>query len=272
MARPDVTPCVIELRGLDVERGGTEIVQGVDWTVRRGEHWAILGTNGSGKTSLLSVLMSYLSATRGSVSVLGHRHGTTDWRELRKQVGLVSSALPLMMPAGEPGLNVVYSGKDAMIGAWGEVDRAAVDRAEQILARVGCTHLESRRWGVLSQGERQRLLIGRALMAEPRLLILDEPCAGLDPAAREHFMAFVDQLARGDDAPTLLLVTHHVEEITSAFSHVLLLSHGRVLEQGPKELILTSEALSRTFGEPVTVREAGGRYSLSFQPGTGRIV
>jgi iron complex transport system ATP-binding protein len=177
-----------------------------------------------------------------------------------------------MIPPGEPGLNVVYSGKDAMIGAWGDVDRAAVERAERLLAQVDCTHLERRPWSVLSQGERQRLLIARALMAEPRLLILDEPCAGLDPPAREHFLRFVDALGRSPSAPTLVLVTHHVEEITGAFSHVLLLDQGRVLAQGPKQQVLKSEVLSRAFGDSVTVRQVAERYMLSFQPDAGRIV
>lgn len=263
---------ILEVRDLTMVREGTVILDDIDWTVAHGQHWAILGANGSGKTSLLSVLMSYLSATRGSVKVLGHEYGTTDWRELRKAIGLVSSALPQMMPPGEPGLNVVYSGKEAMIGAWGEVDRAAVDRAEYLLAQVDCTYLERRPWAVLSQGERQRLLIARALMADPRLLILDEPCAGLDPPAREHFLRFVDALGQGSNAPTLILVTHHVEEIVSTFSHVLLLSKGRVLGQGTKQTVLTSEILSGAFGESVTVRRVDERYSLSFQRDPGRVV
>lgn len=263
---------ILEIRDLTVVRETTTILSDVNWKVSSGEHWAILGSNGSGKTSLLNVLMSYLSATRGSLAVLGQEYGTTDWRDLRKEIGLVSSALPQMMPAGEPGLNVVYSGKDAMIGAWGAVDRAAVDRAEQLLAQVDCTRLERRPWAVLSQGERQRLLIARALMADPKLLILDEPCAGLDPPAREHFLRFVDALGQTSKAPTLVLVTHHVEEIVGVFSHVLLLAKGRVLAQGPKSHILTSETLSSAFGESVTVREAEGRYSLSFQQSPGRVV
>jgi iron complex transport system ATP-binding protein len=263
---------VIQVRNLTLLREATTILSDVDWTVSPGEHWAILGRNGSGKTSLLNVLMSYLSATRGSVRVLGHEYGTTDWRELRKEIGIVSSAVPQMMPAGEPGLNVVYSGKDAMIGAWGAIDRVAVDRAEQLLAQVDCSHLERRPWSVLSQGERQRLMIARALMANPKLLILDEPCAGLDPPAREHFLRFIDALGRGANAPTLILVTHHVEEISNVFTHVLLLANGCVLASGTKQKVLTSETLSQAFGEPVTVREAEGRYSLSFQQSPGRVV
>lgn len=263
---------IIELRGVAVEREGTTILSDLDWKVAPGQHWVILGRNGSGKTSLLSVLMSYLSATRGGVSVLGQEYGTTDWRELRKEVGLVSSALPPMMPSGEPGLNVVYSGKDAMIGTWGDVDRAQVARAEELLALVDCTRLEKRPWKVLSQGERQRLLIARALMANPKLLILDEPCAGLDPPAREHFIRFIDALGRRAEAPSLVLVTHHVEEIAGVFSHVLLLANGRILAQGTKSQVLTSETLSRAFDEPVTVRQVDDRYTLSFQETPGRVV
>ena len=201
--------------------------------MRPGEHWVILGANGSGKTSLLSALTGYLTPTTGEVEVLGERYGASDWRELRRKVGIVSSSVRQMMHDEEAALESVISGKFAMIEFWGKSTRA--DRAEalRILKMVECERLAARPWRVLSQGERQRVLIGRALMARPRLLILDEPCAGLDPVSREHFLQFIERLGRQRNSPALVLVTHHVEEIMPVFTHVLLLKGGQVLAQGP---------------------------------------
>lgn len=253
---------VIQVTGLTVERDAP-ILRGIDWRVERGEHWAILGANGSGKTSMLRALTGYLPPTTGTIRLLGETYGRADWRELRTRVGLVSSSIHQMMPDGESALNAVASGKFAMIGYWGEMtprDRAA---ALAILRRVEARPLAARPWMHLSQGERQRVLIGRALMARPRLLILDEPCAGLDPVAREHFLQFLERMARRRGAPTMLLVTHHAEEIMPAFSHVLVLKAGRVLGAGPRARMLTSRMLGDAFGAPVTVRRLGARYSLA---------
>jgi iron complex transport system ATP-binding protein len=257
---------VLRVHNLRVERDTTVILDNVSWRVNRGEHWAILGANGSGKTSLLSALTAYLTPTGGTIEVLGEQYGETDWRELRKRVGLVSSSIRQMMAEGESALETVVSGKYAMIDYWGEpstVDRKA---ATQILKSIECSHLAARPWRVLSQGERQRVLIGRALMAKPPLLILDEPCAGLDPVAREHFLQFLEKLGRRKAAPTLILVTHHVEEVMPVFSHVLLLKNGCVLTQGRKIDVLTSALLSRAFGAPVHLRSKNSRYATSITP------
>lgn len=259
---PVAPPSVVEVTGLTVERSGTTILDGVDWRVRQGQNWVILGANGSGKTSLLSALTGYLMPSGGEVSVLGERFGESDWRDLRKHIGLVSSSIGQKIPGEETALDTVVSGKDAMIELWGRVTRAERARARDWLEQVECAHLEKREWRALSQGERQRVLIARALMAEPALLILDEPCAGLDPVARETFLRFLRRLAVGKDAPTLVLVTHHVEEIVPAFSHVLLLKQGRVLAAGPKKRILTTSLLSKTFGSPLRMERKGGRYQL----------
>lgn len=254
---------VLNVHGLRIERGDTVILDDVSWRVNRGEHWAILGANGSGKTSLLSALTAYLSPTAGTIEVLGERYGETDWRELRKRIGLVSSSVRQMMAEDEPTLKTVVSGKYAMIDYWGEPSAADRKLALRLLKSVECSHIATRPWRVLSQGERQRVLIGRALMANPPLLILDEPCAGLDPVAREHFLQFLEKLGHRKSAPTLILVTHHVEEITPAFSHALLLKGGRTLMQGKKANVLTSELLSRVFGVPVRSRCEHGRYAMS---------
>lgn len=253
---------VVEVRDLRVERASTLILDSVDWQIQRGQNWAVLGANGSGKTSLLSALTGYLMPSAGDVRVLGEQFGESDWRELRKHIGLVSSSIGQKIPGEEHALDVVMSGKNAMIELWGPVSRSDRARARGWLERVEGAHLERRAWRALSQGERQRVLIARALMATPTLLILDEPCAGLDPVARETFLRFLRRLAGGEHAPTLVLVTHHVEEIGTAFSHVLLLKQGRVLASGPKKKILTSALLSQAFGTPLVLEKQKGRYQL----------
>ena len=263
---------VLEVSGLSVKRGDTEILRRISWRVERGQHWAILGANGSGKTSLLSALTGYLTPTDGEIWLLGRRYGGADWRELRRQIGLVSSAVRQMMADDEPALETVVSGKYAMIDFWGRVTRADRARALRRLRQIECVHLAERPWRVLSQGERQRLLIGRALMAQPRVLILDEPCAGLDPAAREHFLQFLQRLGRRRTSPTLLLVTHHVEEIMPVFSHVLVLKAGRVLAAGEKSNALTSGLLSQAFAVRARLRQSDGRYALKVPPRRGVVV
>ena len=248
---------------LRVERSGTPILDGVNWRVERGQHWVILGANGSGKTSLLSALTGYLTPTAGAISLLGRTYGRSDWRELRKQIGLVSSAVRQMMADDEPALETVASGKYAMIDFWGTLSRADENRALKILRQIECAHLAERLWRVLSQGERQRVLIGRALMARPRVLILDEPCAGLDPAAREHFLQFLQRLGHGKNAPALVLVTHHVEEIMPVFSHVLILKSGRTLAAGEKATTMNSRNFLLAFNARMKLQRTGKRYGLT---------
>jgi len=262
---------ILEVRDLQVRRGKTMILNRVSWRVERGQHWVILGANGSGKTSLLSALTGYLTPSSGEIAVLGRRYGATDWRELRKQIGLVSSAVRQMMSGSEPALQTIVSGKYAMIDYWGRVTRSDRARALRILKQIECEYLSERRWMFLSQGERQRVVIGRALMANPRVLILDEPCAGLDPVAREHFLQFLNRLGRRKNAPTLALVTHHVEEIMPIFSHALLLKAGTVLANGRKQTVLRSGLLTDAFQSSVDLRATNGRYSLAVAP-TAKVV
>jgi len=254
---------VLSVDGLHIERGGTVILNEVSWRVERGQHWVILGANGSGKTSLLSALTGYLMPTAGNVSLLGETYGRSDWRELRKKIGIVSSSVRQMMADEEPALESVASGKYAMIDFWGRLTRREKAEALALLRQVECEYLAQRIWRVLSQGERQRVLIGRALMARPRVLILDEPCAGLDPAAREHFLQFIQRLGRRRNSPTLILVTHHVEEIMPVFSHVLVLKAGQVLGAGKKTATLSTKILSQTFGAKVKLQLKAGRYAMN---------
>ncbi len=259
--KPNRRP-VLEITGLRIERDGTVILDDVHWRVEKGEHWVMIGANGSGKTTLLSALTGYMMPTEGRIDLLGQRYGESDWRELRKQIGLVSSSLRQMMADTEPAVESVIGGKYAMIDYWGRVTRSDRARALRILKQIECEYLANREWQFLSQGEKQRVLIGRALMANPRLLILDEPCAGLDPAAREHFLQFLQRLGNRRSAPTLVLVTHHVEEIVPAFSHVLMLKDGKVLASGRKRELMKSKLFSETFGSKVRLLRIGSRYRL----------
>ena len=257
---------VLEIRDLLVRRGGTMILNRVSWRVERGQHWVILGANGSGKTSLLSALTGYLTPSSGEIALLGRRYGETDWRELRKRIGLVSSSVRQMMSESEPALRTIVSGKYAMIDYWGRIKPSDRVGASRILKQIECEYLADRPWAFLSQGERQRVVIGRALMANPQVLILDEPCAGLDPVAREHFLQFLNRLGRRRKAPTLALVTHHVEEIMPVFSHALLLKAGAVLANGRKQTVLRSRLLTDAFESSVNLRATNGRYSLTVAP------
>ncbi len=262
---------VIDVNGLRVEREAV-ILSRIDWRVNRGENWAVLGANGSGKTSLLRALTGYLPPTAGTIRLLGETYGRIDWRDLRTRIGLVSSSVHQMMEDNETALKSVVSGRYAQIGYWGEMTPRDRRNAASILRRVEARELSDRPWGYLSQGERQRVLIGRALMASPRLMILDEPCAGLDPVAREHFLQFLSRLANTRGAPTMVLVTHHVEEIIALFSHVLILKSGRVLAAGPRARALTSATLSDAFDAPVLLTRTRSRYSLAVRPYAGVVI
>ena len=262
---------VLEVSNLTVRREEATILRGVNWRVARGEHWVVLGGNGSGKTTLLSALTGYFVPTGGEIDLLGQRFGQAHWPTLRQKIGLVSSSLRQMMADDEPALYTVITGKYAMIDLWGRPRAADCDEARKVLQRISCGHLAERPWAVLSQGERQRVLIGRALMAKPEVLLLDEPCAGLDPAARENFLNFIDKLGQRRNAPTLILVTHHVEEITSVYSHVLLLRDGRVMDGGRKARMMTSRLMAETFRSKVRLKKSDGWYRLEMQAKRDRL-
>lgn len=262
-------PSVIDISRLTVGTlTGAPILSELSWRVNRGENWVILGPNGSGKTTLLSALTGYLNDTSavmpaGHMRLLGQTYGDSDWRVLRKKVGIVGASVRNRIGDENTAIGVVASGKDALLFIWEDLTKAEIREARRLLKLTECAHLEDRAWAVLSQGERQRVLIARALMAKPKLLILDEPCAGLDPVARENFMGFVERLARTPDSPTLILVTHHVEEITPGFTHALCLRAGTVVASGETGAVLTTANLRKTFGPAVTLRKSAGRYTLS---------
>ena len=262
---------VIELSNLTIQRGETKILDEVSWRVNRGEHWVVLGGNGSGKTALLSALTGYFTPSKGEIDLLGERFGQVHLPTLRRKIGLVSSSVRQMMVDDEPTLNLVITGKYAMIDLWDKPKPSDCEEARKILRRIRCEHLADRPWGVLSQGERQRALIGRALMARPKVLLLDEPCAGLDPVARENFLQFIDELGHSRNAPTLVLVTHHVEEITPVYNHVLLLREGLVLACGCKSQIMTTCLMAETFGNDVKLKKNSGRFRLEIETKRDRV-
>ncbi len=260
-------PTILDVADLTIPRGNVTILDHLSWTVNHGEHWVILGPNGSGKTSLLAALAGYLTPTAGSIHVLGAEYGATDWRDLRRAIGLVSSSVRQLMHDEDSALEIVAGGARAEIGYWGRLSRKESAAAKAALRRSEAAQIAERPWAVLSQGERQRVLIARALIAKPRLLILDEPCAGLDPVAREQFLAFLERLARDRrrSAPAIVLVTHHVEEITPAFTHALLLRAGSITASGTLRASLTSSNLSKTFDAPLKLRRRAERFMLGSQ-------
>jgi iron complex transport system ATP-binding protein len=253
---------IISINNLCVVRGRAEILRGVSWTVKAKENWVILGANGSGKTTLLSCVTGYVTPTLGTIEVLGKQYGHSDWRELRKEVGLVSSSIRHWIEDHQTALDVVASGRNAELNLWhppvGRLRREALKN----LRKIEGSDFRDRAWVHLSQGERQRVLIGRAMMARYRILILDEPCAGLDPVARERFLEFVGRLAKQRKTPNLVFVTHHVEEILPCFNKALLLRSGEILSQGSITDVITPKTMSAAFGRSIGVRKINARYQL----------
>lgn len=266
MLTADAAPPLFRVAELRVDRGDTVILRDLSWTVRPGEHWVLLGPNGSGKSSLLAALAGYLTPTAGTVELLGRTYGRAHWGELRRRLGLVGAGIARLQDPDTTARATVLSGRDASLNPWRTAPAPDRRRAAGLLRRVGLTRAAERTWEQLSEGERQRAFIARALMAKPALLILDEPCAGLDPVAREALLDTIDGLARRPRGPALVLVTHHVEEIGPAFTHALLLRGGRTVAAGPIAGTLNTENLRRCFGPRVTLRRRGPRYGLDVAP------
>jgi iron complex transport system ATP-binding protein len=254
----------ISIRELRVIRGGIEILKGIRWNVAAKENWVILGANGSGKTTLLNCVTGYVTPSAGTIEVLGKQYGKADWRELRKEVGLVSSGIRHWIEDQQTALNVVASGRNAELNLWHAAEGKLLREARKSLRQVECAKIGDRPWAFLSQGERQRVLIGRALMARYRILILDEPCAGLDPVARERFLQFLGRLALSDKTPNLVFVTHHVEEILPCFDKAVILKGGEILSQGAIGNVITSRNMTKAFDSKIAVRKGKGRFMLRF--------
>lgn len=260
-SRSELSP-VLELTRLRVVGEGKVILAGVDWRIFPKQHWVLLGPNGSGKSSLLATLTGYRAPSSGKIKLWQEVYGQSDWRELRKQIGLVSPEIASMIQSAERVQSIVAGGAVGQINLWKTPSRSVLQQARLILRRLGMGALATRPWGYLSQGERQKVLLARALVANPPLLILDEPCAGLDPVAREELVQFMDDVIRLYPQSTLILVTHHVEEIGLGFTHGLFLRAGRVQIQGRLKDILNSRELTKLWQKKSVLRRRGQRWSL----------
>lgn len=259
---------IIDVSNVTWERGEETILKDVSWQAKKGENWCLLGLNGSGKTTLLNMLNGYIWPTKGAISVLGHRFGEYDLRELRKSIGWVSTSLQQRLHGNETALHIVLSGKFATIGVYDVLGEEDTLRAESLIEELGCGAFKHRTYDTLSQGERQRILIARALMNSPKLLILDEPCTGLDIFARETLLSMIDRIAAQENAPALIYVTHHVEEILPCFGKTLLLKSGEVYDCGETASLMSSEGMSAFFDVPVHIERRDGRHWLSVKGNT----
>ncbi|RYL90373.1 ABC transporter ATP-binding protein [Sporolactobacillus sp. THM7-4] len=256
---------IIDANHISWKREAKDVLTDITWKVRNNEHWCLVGLNGSGKTTLLKMINGYIWPTTGTLSVLGRTFGKVDLRELRKKIGWVSAALESRLHPDERPKDIVLSGKFASIGLYDEIQPEDEDQAEALLEKMNCTAFSNRAFGTLSQGEKQRVLIARSLMAEPELLILDEPCNGLDILARERLLSLVQDMTESDGAPTMIFVTHHVDEILPCFTHTLLLKDGSVYQSGLTSELMTPENMTAFYGGKVTIQRRGERLSMAIK-------
>ncbi|HKM74804.1 MAG TPA: ABC transporter ATP-binding protein [Candidatus Bathyarchaeia archaeon] len=252
---------IVVLRKVRIVLGGKKIIRTINWTIKKGQHWVLIGPNGSGKTTLLRLINGYLWPTSGTVNVLGKRFGKYDLRELRKSIGFASSIMTEKIPEELSVLETVLSGKFGSIGLHDRPTSKERKQAISLLRKVGCFRFAKKPYGTLSQGEKQRVIIARALMSSPKLLALDESCDGLDLDARENFLSFLDSVGRLRRGPSMIFTTHRVEEIPSSFTHALIIREGRAVASGPKRITLTSKNLSKAFMRNVSIVRRKGRYS-----------
>ena len=253
---------VLRMRGVGVRRETSMLLRNIDWTAHENERWVLIGPNGAGKTTLLQVAATLLFPTEGTVEVLGEKLGDVDVFDLRPRIGIASAALAEKVPPGEKVIDLVLTASYAILGRWKEeYESSDVTRAVELLDALGCAHLIRRRFATLSEGERKRVQIARALMPDPELLLLDEPAAGLDLGGREDLVRRLSTLARDSKAPMMVLVTHHVEEVPDGFTHAILLRRGSVLAAGPLAEVFTERNLSKSFGLPLTVERRGPRWT-----------
>ncbi|WP_232697292.1 ABC transporter ATP-binding protein [Brevibacillus daliensis] len=262
---------MITVKDVTWSRDQKPILSTVNWQVGEKEHTCILGLNGSGKSTLLKIITGYQYPTSGEVIVLGKRFGENDLRLLRKEIGLVSSALQEQLHDQANAEEIVVSGKHAALRMYGEITIEERERARELLEQFKIAHLGTRSYATLSQGEKQRVLLARALMPTPRLLILDEPTTGLDFIAREDFLKMIEELTEQENCPTLIYVTHHIEELLPCFEHVLLLKNGGVFAQGTRNELLSQKLLQSFFDVPIRLEESAGRVWLSAASTSGSV-
>nr|WP_066527380.1 ABC transporter ATP-binding protein [Corynebacterium bouchesdurhonense] len=252
---------LVDFRDVTFVRDGRTLVGPVTWQVELDERWVIVGPNGAGKTTLIRMASAQEFPTAGTAFVLGERIGRTDMRDLRASIGLTSSAVAQRVPDGEKVGDLVVSAGYAIMGRWREeYDEMDYAQALEVLEQVGAIHLMDRTWGTLSDGEKKRVLIARAVMTNPELLIMDEPAAGMDLGGREDLLAYLGELALDPDAPAIVMITHHLEEIPPGFTHAMLLDEGEIVAQGLIEDVLTAENVSKAYHQPIEVSVDAGRY------------
>lgn len=253
---------IVNMKNVSLRRNGTYILNKINWDIKENENWAVIGLNGSGKTSLLKMINGYVFPSSGEVTVLGKKFGTYDLRELRKSIGWVSSSLLEALYVSESAVDIVLSGSFASIGLWEKPVKEDIEKAGMLLDKFGCGSFRERTYQTLSQGEKQKVLLARALMSSPGLLVLDEPCTGLDIFAREDFLSLVDNIASGENSPTIIYVSHHLEEITPVFGNVLLLREGEIHSAGTKEDVLSETNLKEFYKQPVNITWRNNRPLL----------
>ncbi len=252
---------ILEIENLSVRRGGKTILGPLNWQVLEGQRWVVLGPNGAGKTTLLQVCSSLIHPTSGSIKILGEQLGKVDVFELRTRIGLTSSALVEQLPADELVIDVVLTAAYAMLGRWQEkYDLWDESRAMALLTALGVRELGDRNFGSLSEGEKKRVQIARALMADPELLLLDEPASSLDLGGREDLLKRIEVFAKDPLAPATVIVTHHIEEIPAGTTHALLLKEGSEVAKGDINTVITDFNLSNAYGLPISVQSEGGRF------------
>ncbi len=253
---------VVELADATVVRGRNTLLDRINWSIDESDRWVVIGPNGAGKTTLLQILAAQIHPTSGVVGVLGEVLGAVDVFELRPRIGVTSAALADRIPRGESVGNVVVSASYAVMGRWTEeYEVADFQRAGQLMRQLRVEHLGKRTFGTLSEGERKRVQIARALMTDPELLLLDEPAAGLDLAGREALVDTMADIVADPDAPAVVLVTHHLEEIPPGMTHAMLLRQGSVVAAGPIQEVLTDANLTATFDLPLQVEFRNGRWA-----------
>ena len=252
---------ILELLDISVRRGDRVILGPLNWQVLEGERWVILGPNGAGKTTLLQICSSLIHPTTGEINILGEKLGKVDVFELRTRIGLTSSALVEQLPPDELVMDVVLTAAYAMLGRWQEkYDLWDESRAMALLTALGVRELGERLFGSLSEGEKKRVQIARALMADPELLLLDEPASSLDLGGREDLLRRIESLSKDPLAPATVIVTHHIEEIPVGTTHALLLREGAVVAQGEVASVITDQNLTQAYGLAITVQTEGGRF------------
>lgn len=252
---------LIDFDDVSFIRGGRNLVGPLTWKVELDERWVVLGPNGAGKTTLMRLAGAEEFPSSGIAHIMGEQLGKTDMRDLRTMIGMSSSTLANRIPTEEQVSDLVVSAGYAILGRWREeYNDMDFGHADAVLEQVGASHLKDRMWGTLSEGEKKRVLIARALMTNPELLLLDEPGAGLDLGGREDLVGYLGELAVDPDAPAMVMITHHVEEIPAGFTHAMLLDSGEVIAQGLIDQVLTSDNLSKTFHQPIQIDRIDGRF------------